>query len=251
VISDWFHELQRRADALLRATSPIYAQAEKHVFEAVGTGIFFTHRDRHFVLSAAHVLRRMNEERLLIGDNRLVTLNGRFFRAPSDDVDLAFVPLNDEQYAHVAGALFLSAVNVHVSDRPEMAPDGRRFYVVGFRADMNAPEAVHTTVVAAGAAYLAHAAPETTYRDLGASAERHLVLTFNRNVLYSGATTIEPEEEPQGMSGSGVWQFKPPGESEKLVAILTEHSNKHKAIIAARIGPLLDSVEAYANDGLV
>jgi hypothetical protein len=67
-----FDELRRRAEGLLPATSPIYAQAENGRLEAVGTGIFFADRDRRFVLSAAHVLMRLKEEQLLIGGKRLV-----------------------------------------------------------------------------------------------------------------------------------------------------------------------------------
>jgi hypothetical protein len=72
---DRFEDLQRRSEALLQATSPIYSQAAAGQVEAVGTGIFFRHGDGHFVLSAAHVLRRMKEESLLIGDTHLMPLN--------------------------------------------------------------------------------------------------------------------------------------------------------------------------------
>ena len=244
---DRFEDLQRRSEALLPATSPIYSQAEGGRLEAVGTGIFFTHCDRYFVLSAAHVLRRMKDERLFIGDNYLVPLNGRFFTTPNDDIDLGFVPLNVEQFDAMRGARFLSSDEMNVSDRPELEPDGHRFYVVGFRADMNAPDGMPTTVEANGASYLAHSAPETKYHDLGLSPERNLALQFNRNILYSSVTMFGPEEEPEGMSGSGVWQFTASPDSDKLAAILIEHSNRQRAIIATRIQPLIDALTHYVD----
>ena len=243
---DRFEDLGRRAEALLPATSPIYAQADSGALEAVGTGIFFIHHDGHFVLSATHVLRRMRDERLLIGDTHLVPLNGRFFTAPNDDIDLGFVALNDEQFEAVRGARFLSADDVNVSDRPELDPDGHRFYVVGFRADMNAPDGVPTRVESAGAAYLAHAAPDEKYREVGMSVEHHLVLAFDRNILCSETRTVESEDEPEGMSGSGVWQFTGSANADTLVAMVIEQSNARKAIIATRIRPLLDALRLYA-----
>jgi hypothetical protein len=154
--------------------------------------------------------------------------------------------LNAEQFETMRGARFLSADELNVSDRPELEPDGHRFYVVGFRADMNAPDGVPTGVESSGAAYLAHAGPETRYRDLGVSAENHLVLLFNRSILFADAGPVEPEEEPEGMSGSGVWQFTASPDSDKLAAILIEHSNRQRAIIATRIRPLIEAVTLYA-----
>jgi hypothetical protein len=245
---DRFENLRCRAEALLAATSPIYAQTDSGALEAVGTGIFFKHDERHFVLSAGHVLRHMNNQRLLIGDNRLALLNGRFFRSPNDDIDLGFVPLTEEQFALMSGARFLSADDANLSGRPETEPGGHRFYVVGFRADMNVSDDAPTTVESDGAAYLAHAAPDTKHGDVGLSAESHLVLAFDRNILFSEATSVESEEEPQGMSGAGVWQFTASRESDKLVAILIEYSNTQRVIIATRIRPLLDALTLYAAD---
>jgi hypothetical protein len=48
------------------------------------------------------------------------------------------------------------------------------------------------------------------------------------------------------MSGSGVWQFTASPDSDKLAAILIEHSNRQRAIIATRIRPLIEAVTLYA-----
>src|SRR5262245_52697835 len=60
-----------------------------------------------------------------------------------------------------------------LSARPECDTDGHRFYVVGFRADMNAPDGAPSSVTLAGAAYLAHTAPDERYRELGLSADNN------------------------------------------------------------------------------
>src|SRR5207248_2100495 len=103
-------------------TSPIYVQPDDGTLDGIGTGIFFAHHGCRFVLSAAHVLRRMRDERLMIGETHLVALNGRIFAAP-DDIDLGFLPLNDAQVEAVRGARFLSADDVSVVARPETEPD--------------------------------------------------------------------------------------------------------------------------------
>lgn len=206
---------------MLAATSPIYAQAQDGGVEGVGTGIFFSHQERRFVLSAAHVLRRSHEQRLMIGSNHLIPLNGGFFTSPSNDVDLGFVPLSDEQCAELPGALFLTTNDV---DRNDERADRLRYYVSGFRAFDNAPDGTPTLVTSIGSAYLAHAAPQERYRELGLSLDTHLVLSFNRERLCSGATTVEAEADPEGLSGSGVWQFALSPAADKLVAMVIEHT---------------------------
>ena len=246
-----FQELERRSDALLAATSPIYVQDSDGEIESVGTGIFFRHQGQHFVLSAAHVLRRLREEQLLIGSDHLIPMDGRFFASPSDDVDLGFVPLSDAQVAQLPGAVFLTADHVDRSDDPEARGDGRGYYAVGFRADDNAPEGTPTSVISRGSAYLAHAAPLNKYQPLGLSPKSHLLLTFNRRVLYSGVGTTETEPEPQGLSGCGVWRFTPSALSDRLVAMLIEHSDGHKVVISTRLGPLLDALADHVSGVLI
>lgn len=240
--------MQRRADRVVAATSPIYAQAQDGGIEGVGTGIFFRYQECHFVLSAGHVLSRSRNELLLIGSDHLIPLNGRFFTSPSNDVDLGFVPLTEEQRAECRGAVFLTTDDV---DRPDEGGDRLRYYVPGFRAVDNEPDGTPpTNVISIGSAYLAHAAPANTYQTLGLSPNTHLVLNFNREKLYSSRTITEEEPEPQGLSGSGVWQFRQSPASDKLVAIVIEQSDTHRVLISTRFGPLLDALAAHVAGAL-
>jgi hypothetical protein len=81
--------------------------------------------------------------------------------------------------------------------------------------------------------------------ELGLSATDHLVLAFDRNILYADVGTVEPEAEPEGMSGSGVWQFTASPDTDRLIALVIEHSNARRAVTATRIRPLLDGLELY------
>jgi hypothetical protein len=236
-----FEELRRLTERAVASTSPIYVSADDGSMHAVGTGIFFKHHDRPFVLSAGHVLRRLRAERLSIGEQHLVILNGRFFTTPNEDVDLGFVPLTDDELAATGGAVCLTSDDLEISERPELSDDGHQFCVVGFRAEDNVPEGTPTTVHAVPSSYLACAATDETYRRLGLSAATNLVLAFNRNKLFAEPRRLEQEAEPEGLSGSGVWQSA----SGKLVAVLIEHSNAQKAIVSTRIAPLLTALSDY------
>ena len=49
------------------------------------------------------------------------------------------------------------------------------------------------------------------------------------------------------MSGSGVWQFTPSLDTDRLVALLIEHSDKRRAINTARLRPLIDNLRMYCD----
>lgn len=242
-----FQDIQARADRVLAATSPIYSQAEDGRIEGVGTGIFFTHEGLSFVLSAAHVLIRLRDERLLIGGDHLIQLNERFFTSPENDVDLGFVPLSDAQIVELRGAQYLTIDDVDaVHDAGERQP----YYVTGFRTVDNAPDGSPTAITSIGSAYVALAAPPDSYPPLGLSPNTHLVLNFDRERLYSSANTRDEEPEPEGLSGSGVWRLMTDPTSDKLVAVVIEHSNAQRVLISTRIAPLLDSLAAYNSGDL-
>ena len=232
---------------MLAATSPIYSAATDGRIEGVGTGIFFSYEGSLFVLSAAHVLRRLRDERLLIGSDHLIELNERFFTSPENDVDLGFVLLNDAQIAELPGAQFLTIDDV---DAVHEARERHPYYVTGFRAVDNAPDGSPTAITSIGSAYLALAAPADSYPPLGLSPNRHLVLDFDRQRLYSSANTREEEPEPEGLSGSGVWRLMTDPTADKLVAVVIEYSNTHRVLISTRIAPVLDSLAAYTSGGL-
>jgi hypothetical protein len=240
-----FQELWRRSNLLLPTTSPIYVKASDRAVESIGTGIFFRHEGRDFVLSAAHVLKHLEDRPLLIGSDALITLDGEFFTSTSADHDLGVFPLSNAQSTALRGAVFITSAEIARSDDSTTETEGSAYYFVGFRAFDNQPEGTPSDVTSIGSAYLAHAASADKYMPLGLSPTSHLVLRFDREKLYSDAITVESEPEPEGLSGSGVWKFAPSAASDKLVAILIEHTDNHKGIIGTRLGRVLDALTDY------
>ena len=234
-------QLDARTNARLLSTSPIYSQRRDDRLESVGTGLFLRFGSRQFVASAGHVLKRLRDERLLIGADRLVPMAGRFFTSPSDDIDLGFFPLSDEQARQFDGAHFLSTDDIDIEARPYL----RQFYVIGFLTEDNAPEDAVSQVTSSAVGYLMAPAAKGKYPRLGLSPKQHWLYAFDRKELYAGDGSTATEPVPEGLSGAGIWQFRAEQSSEKLVAILIEHSEKHRVLVASRLRPLVDSLAGY------
>lgn len=236
-------QLEARTNVRLLSTSPIYLQGQDDRLESVGTGVFLRFGSRQFVASAGHVLKRLRDERLLIGADRLVPMAGRFFSSPSDDIDLGFFPLSYEQARQFDGAHFLSAEDIDLEAKPYL----RHFYVIGFLAEDNSPaDAVSQQVTSSAVGYLMAPAAKGKYSRLGLSSKQNWLFAFDRKELYGGDGSVAKEPVPEGLSGAGIWQFRAEQSDEKLVAMLIEHSEKHQVLVTTRLRPLVDSLSSYS-----
>jgi hypothetical protein len=245
-------ELKIRSAWVLPSLGPVYQFDDRNRRELIGTSVFFTYESKHFVLSARHVLIRDRPVHVG-GDTTIVPLVGRFFHSGdacngSVEYDLAFFPLTDEQVAALPGVAFVTTSDVEL-DPP---PSSNVCYATGFLIrDFEDPAANHEIVVE-GTAIGATVAGADKYAALGASADAHLLLAFDRLATYSAPGRMEPTPKLHGMSGAGVWRFhggSPTG--DKLAAILIEHHQQdHKVIVATRVSEFFRSLEAYLSGTL-
>jgi hypothetical protein len=157
--------------------------------------------------------------------------------------DTGFVPLTPEQRALLDGVRFITSGDMATFERGP-----HRHYIVGYRADDNEPIGVAGMVEARWSAYAAMSAGRETYQQLRLLDADCLLLTFNRRSLFDAEGPVDPEPEPQGMSGAGVWCHAANPADDKLVAILDSHSEPE--IFASGTTTLLASLEAYADGRL-
>ena len=209
--------------------------------------MFFEYESRHFVLSARHVLIR-DQPVHVGGDTTTIPLGGRFFHSGaacnrSVEYDLAFFPLTNEQVAALPGVAFVTIGAVE-SDPPAAASV---CYAAGFLIrDFRHPTANQELKVE-GTAIAATVAGVDKYVALGASADTHVLLAFDRLATYSAPGRMEPTPKLHGMSGAGVWRFDDGSPTrDKLVAILIEHHQQdHKVIVATRVSEFFRSLDDY------
>lgn len=239
-------QLQQRSSRLSQSTSPIFELRNDQSLASIGTGLFFRAGSKHFVLSAGHVMRQLRESRLAIGGDGLIPMDGRFFVSPSEDIDLGFFRLNDNQVNSLKGVRFLTPTDIDLEGKPFV----RHFYVLGFLAADNAfpPD---TTVDALPVCYMLKPAADGKYSRVRLKKSEHWLYQFDRRTLFAPDATQCAEEVPEGLSGAGLWQFRASLDDEKLVALLTEHSEKHKVLIASRLRPLIGALSDYIDGKLI
>jgi len=237
-------DLTRRGERQASSVSPIYTRGSDGQIQSVGTGIFFAHGRHAFVLTASHVLTQyINTDELLIGGKSVIRLNQRFFPSVDEDAyDVGFVPLTDDQRVALSDVRFLTTDDIELTD--DLPQD--LYYVVGYRSDDNAPEGAPTQVIAGWSVYAARSASADAYQKRRLSQSDRLLLMFDRHRLYAADGPVEPEPEPEGLSGSGVWRITSDPATDRLTAIIEAHTDSGKLIYGARFGILTRSLEEYA-----
>jgi hypothetical protein len=239
--------LKQRAEQWISSTSPIYARDQSGSLECVGTGIFVEHGGRVFVVTTSHVLRRyINDHELLIGHKRQFPINQPYFRSHDEEAyDVAFVPLTADQRELLEGVRFITAADI-----APIECNAQSHYIVGYRADDNEAEEGQAEVIASWSGYAAMPAPQETYRDRGINDPDRLLLSFDRRGLLAGDGPADPEPEPEGLSGSGVWRQSPERINDKLVAIVDSHTGNGRLIYASGATALLRALDDYVDGAL-
>jgi len=81
-------ELELRRERRASVTNPVWARAADGTIESVGTALFFAHRGRKFVVTAAHMLRNHIKQQLFVFVGQVdISLNRRWFRSLNEDMD--------------------------------------------------------------------------------------------------------------------------------------------------------------------
>jgi hypothetical protein len=242
-------DLTRRGEQRAATTSPIYARDRDGRVEGVGSGVFVEHGGRAFVVTASHVLTHyINSHELHTGGRFTLRINQRFFPSKDEDrYDVGFIPLTDAQRADLADVTFVTTDRLDLSDE---APEAS-YCIVGYRADDNSPEGTPSHVVAGWSVYAARSAPLDTYRQRQLSPADRLLLKFDRRQLFGAdRAPVETEDEPEGLSGAGVWSLTATPESDKLVAIVESHTDSGRLLYAARLRVLVNSLEDFVGGRL-
>lgn len=216
--------------------------------EITGSCVLMRIGDRHFALTAAHVMDRLVARgHIMIGGIRdivYVALRAYGTEIPNggtrddDLVDLAFLELSDAQAADLGECVWLTPEDVDW--RPVPTGTDAAYLALGYpwrnsRLNRSAGRLDATPV-----AYGGTLAAPGLYAGTDYDPDTHIVINFNRKRIVSKAGWGVPMVKPQGMSGGGLWRFSSllagePADRDRLAGILIAwHWDEQKVMVATR-----------------
>lgn len=252
-------QIFRESCAVLSSiTIPLYEGAGGKP-KAVGTGFFVQHKGLPFLVSAAHVLKRLTAASLLyyidVGTVRRVTgeltTNAHTDEPEKDLIDIAAVRLEGPRLPPYP------ALGVHMwssSDIPpaRVASPSALYAFIGYPATRSRPRPHPPQLIVEPQAYLAQSAPMDEYAKQGLTPSSHRYLVFDRKKSkgLSGEGVSFPK--PHGLSGSPVFLLHdespgtPPTDRFELAGVVTTWRPRERRIVVTGSQLVLGLLDAAA-----
>lgn len=228
---------------LIRFVRPIYTANSASEPELIGTGVLIAVGQKHFLVTAAHVLDLTGKSTYYIpteitGD--LVVLEGESVHSVPertvDLVDIAVVLLSPALVGKLGREIYLSPSDVDLDD----VGDPTRVYIaMGYPWRKNvAINRATRRLRASLSAYAANVLPPQILETAGLDQKSHLLVKYRKRHSRTQIGMDVTAPDPHGMSGGPLWRFDPYGPSLQtiqLVGILIEWRRSEGGLLAVRM----------------
>lgn len=247
-------EVHRRAQettsAVERHVTPVFTYRPDGRFDFEGSGLFVLLEERHYLITAAHVLDACDEGCVVraaeaagqeLSGTRIVTGRPAGTTRDDDVFDIGFVRLSASEVAGIGASNFLDLTET-VDGSP--AEPVEVMIALGFAARDQAVEGgvVRTKLT------MFMTGPESAhaYRLAKTDSRSHLLVRYQRNKMIFNGENHGSAPSLKGMSGGGLWQVALSGEIQPaqplaLAAMIIEQPQSYRAAILATRAPLIRS----------
>ena len=221
--------------------------------QVVGTGFLVAVNERHFLITAAHVLDKLEDNlpyffpsgphttRLVAGDViKSVVPEGR--TRDDDKLDVGVVVLSGDNLPPYPGflteAMEIERVAAWVTDRTSA-----NYAISGFAASQGKPNPVTRKFAPLMNVHLTSSISAERYLQLGLDLHTHIAMAFDKKANFDTSGKRIDFPHPSGMSGSPVWQlYGPRPEDRKVVGMFIEYRARENVFIATDIGVAVDFI---------
>lgn len=245
------------AQTLASYAIPLYVD-RRGGYEQVGTGFIVHFANRHYFVTAGHVLDIQKDHPLFFytGSREIRRLDG-ISRSTvhesgrrADMLDVGVVMLSNiasPPYPNVRkGAIEITML---APGRPRY---GSTYLLLGFPSTKNKFNRVTGEVASKGFAWEGRSAPPDTYQRIGISEKLHLAIAFDSRVGVRADGTSVVFPKPQGMSGAPIWQLYTDDDMGHacfvVTAIAHTHRKQHGAIVCTDVRVACDLIGILATD---
>ncbi|MDG2991688.1 serine protease [Candidatus Synechococcus calcipolaris G9] len=246
----------------LPCVRPIYGSTITGVPQLIGTCFLMRWKNTSFLVTAAHVIDENESSTLYVGvRDTLVEIVGDFHatnkpmaQRSNDRYDFAFLKVTKQFHATLGD---VSYIECNAISQKQVDSHGRVYMAMGYPASQNKKvNVVEKSLKPKIWKYWSTAASMTNLaQELDVSGSDHVFITYNHKQSRNFEGSIINSIKPHGASGGvlidlgmlGLKNLAPDFECAGLVAgVLIEEHKNHNAIVAVKIGPVLDAMEKHA-----
>jgi len=238
--------LRRATEFLERHVIPVFRIDERENPDIVGTGILAMLNNKHYLITAAHVLDVCDTGVFLLQSgyegkplsNNAIVSSKKFGESRLDDqVDIGFVRLTEDEMLKLGKDNFLD-LN-HVSG-PSMKIGETLFIALGYPIRDQVRDHKNHMIETPITMFTTGPAKAEAYKFIGVDEKSHIVLKYNRRHIKTRKSVGSPPDF-RGMSGGGVWPISVLHEPEKenpplFAGIVIERPDKYSSCLLVTRG---------------
>lgn len=247
-------EVHRRAQettsVVERHVTPVFTYRPDGRFDFEGSGLFARLEERHYLITAAHVLDACDEGCVVraaeatgqeLSGTRIVTGRPAGTTRDDDVFDIGFVRLSASDVAGIGADNFLDLT--HTVDGPPAEPV-EVMIALGFAARDQAVEG--GTIRTKLTMFMTGPESAHVYRLAKTDSRSHLLVRYQRNEMVFNGQHHGSAPSLKGMSGGGLWQVSlsgaiQPAQPPALAAMIVEQPQSYRTAILATRAPLIRS----------
>ncbi len=234
----------------------------KKKISAHGSGLLVKVFGRHFLITAAHVMRDEYKDIYVIFDGKKLVLGGdlKMTTPPnpgdpdSDKLDIALMEINQGIVTQIEASF--SFLDISDIKKEQKHIDSPKYMIVGYPATKTSKVWNHEMIKSKS--FINVSKPHFTfdYSKFGFNENKHLAIEFDRNIVSERSVHSYLAPKLEGISGSGLWYVQDMHSDRLqgnviLAGIVTERVNEpnQKAVICTKISLVLQLLESGFNIG--
>lgn len=219
----------------------IFGANSKGEPEFLGCGIILRHNADYFLITAAHVIDRLDSMPLFIdGENHLVQLSGELLATPmpssgrrcDDKLDIAVIRLENNTVTQLED---VKTIGINSLETNSSHNQNNGYVAIGYPISKQQKSMCHDKKEISPFLYgiFGHEAPMDAYDRVGVDRKSHLVISLKTKRVYGSLGEVRTAPALNGMSGTGIWGIDNNGNA-KLVAILIEYHKPKGSLVGVR-----------------
>ncbi|TGK10699.1 hypothetical protein [Leptospira stimsonii] len=228
-------------------TIQMFALNKRKRPECIGNGVLFSHDNKYFIFSAAHVFEQVYEDQGMI--NLFYAVSGSLNEVFSgsiniihsanvqnwneDPIDLAIVELSSESVVRIQRSYKFATIENIDSEFYINAKD--IFFIYGYPASGSKPNPIAKKIKSKPILYSNNPNTEIFNKsNFIYNSENHIALTYNINRIKSYFNQIITGMHPRGASGTGLWKLtgvNPEKFESKLSGIFIEFLKEDNRVL--------------------
>ena len=212
---------------------PIYTKAERSRLSHIGTSVYLLLENRHFLITANHVVENNIEYWIPVENGKFETIPGieaKFIGCSA--IDIAVIELSKQ-------LLFTPLQISNIYDHKNLKNFDNTLILMGFpsskvKTKLQSSEGILQK-------FITQNSTDEEYKRLGVNKEIGIVIDFNEKQVKSPGKGIKKFPDPHGISGGGLFWMDNKGKTSKnvpayLIGIVIEKDkNNRGGIVAIKI----------------